>query len=405
MTSFDASLAAQFVKRFGKSPTHSAAAPGRVNLIGEHIDYAGLSVLPIAIQRRVTLAYCHRPDTSVSLANRDPQYADRTFTLDGSVDPYQAGDWGNYVRAAAQGLRDCYGSLQGIDAVVCSDLPAAAGLSSSSALVVVSALALLDRNGITIDRLELAELLAKAERYVGVHGGGMDQAICLSAQPDTASRIDFNPLRLRTISVPSDWCFIVASSLVRASKSSEARTAYNQRTRECDEALATVLRGLRMSPRIRNYQELLAQVSGEAIEAVADGELHGVLRKRFRHVVSEAVRVSRAEEAMREGDVAKFGVLMRQSHDSLRHDFDVSCPELDELVSIATAAGAAGARLTGAGFGGCIVALCHKDEGDGILRTLADRFYADRGLEGDLRDELFIARSSEGASVRQLRCI
>ena len=405
MTNSDASLAAQFVKRFGKSPTHSAAAPGRVNLIGEHIDYAGLSVLPIAIRRRVSLAYCHRPDTCVSLANNDPQYPDRTFTLDGSVDPYQAGDWGNYVKAAAQGLSDCYGSLRGIDAVVCSDLPVAAGLSSSSALVVASALALLERNGITIDRLELAELLAEAERYVGVHGGGMDQAICLGAQPNTASRIDFNPLRIRTISVPSDWCFIVASSLVRASKSSEARTAYNQRTRECDEALSTVLRGLRMSPRIQNYQELLAQVSGDEMQAIADRELKGVLRKRFRHVVSEAVRVLHAEEALREGNLAKFGLLMRRSHVSLRDDFDVSCPELDELVSTVTSAGAAGARLTGAGFGGCIVALCQKDEADGILRTLADGFYADRGLEGDLRDELFIARSSEGASVRKLRRI
>jgi len=385
--------------------THVVTAPGRVNLIGEHIDYAGLSVLPIALQRHVSLRYRARGDATVHIANNDRNFPPRTFTLQSTIDSYPAGDWGNYVKAAAQGLIAHYGPLKGYDALVQSNLLVAGGLSSSSALVVATALALLERNSIETDELELAKLLANAEHYVGVRGGGMDQAICLGAQPHAASRVDFNPLCLTPVSVPSDWRFIVASSLVQANKSKQVRAAYNQRAEECREALTAVTRALNVSHLVGNYQELLAQVSGEEIEAVADCELHGLLRKRFRHVVSEAVRVSRAEEAMREGDMAKFGVLMRQSHDSLRHDFDVSCPELDELVSIATAAGAAGARLTGAGFGGCIVALCHKDEADGILRTLADRFYADRGLEGDLRDELFIARSSEGASVRKLRRI
>ncbi len=379
--------------------THLVRAPGRVNLIGEHIDYAGLSVFPIALERHVAVCYRRRTDATIRIANTDPQFTPRTFTVSPTIDPYPAGDWGNYVKAAGQGLAQHYGSLNGFDAVVSSNIPVAAGLSSSAALVIASALAIAETNSLSIETLRLAELMAEAERYVGTRGGGMDQAICLGAKHDSASRIDFSPLRLTAVPVPRTWRFVVAFSLVRARKSGAARDAYNRRTRECRAALEAVTRSLEMAEGIDSYPALMTRVPVTDLLTAADTVLEGVLRRRFRHVVTEATRVDRAQVAMEEDDIEGFGRLMSQSHQSLRDDFEVSCPELDTLTEIAGAAGATGARLTGAGFGGCVVALCRPAQSDLVLEALAHRFYTARRFEGTLEHQLFVARPSEGASV------
>jgi galactokinase len=391
---------AAFARAFGGArPTHVARAPGRVNLIGEHVDYAGLPVLPMAIQREVAILFRAHPDATVRVANCAANFPLRSFELGSAMEPYFPGDWGNYVKAAAQGLTNRYGSLSGIDAAVCSSVPVAAGLSSSSALVIAAALAFLKASDIKPQVQELMDLMAPAERYVGTEGGGMDQAIALGGRRGSAFRIDFHPVRLVPVDVPGDWRFIVAHSLLPASKSGTARKAYNRRRAECHEALTAVAKRVRPGERLASYAELLTGSDTDRLLEEGRHVLAGTLLARFRHVVSEGARVSEAQAAMASGDLEKFGRLMNASHRSLRDDYDVSCRELDQLVDIALGAGATGARLTGAGFGGCIVALAAADRLDGVLRSLVDEFYADRAVPGDLSDHLFVAEPSDGASV------
>src|SRR2546429_6920705 len=208
--------------------SHVVRAPGRVNLIGEHIDYCGLPVLPMAIGRSVRMSFRPRANRETRLVNRDPRFAPSVFTVNDRIPAAPAGDWSNYARAAAQALAQRFPDLRGVDALVQSDLPIAAGLSSSSALVVAMALALLHANGVTVPALELMELLAQGERYVGTAGGGMDQSIILGAQAGCASRIDFRPLRLTPTVVPADWRVIVAWSLLPAPQPRGAGQAYNE---------------------------------------------------------------------------------------------------------------------------------------------------------------------------------
>ena len=379
-------------------PSRLVRAPGRVNLIGEHIDYCGLPVLPMALSRGVRIAFERRPDRGTRLVNADAHFAPSFFTIDASIPPAAAGDWSNYARAAAQALAQRFPDLRGVDALVQSDLPIAAGLSSSSALVVALALALLQSNGVTVAPLELMELLAQGERYVGTAGGGMDQAIILGARAGCASRIDFRPLRLTPTPVPADWQFVVAWSLVPAEKSGAARQAYNERTRQCDEARRLVAARLGRREDI-SYPALLAAAPVEELLLVAEATLSGVLARRFRHVVTEGTRVPQAEAAMAAGDLAAFGRLLDASHQSLRDDYEVSHPELDRLVELAREAGAVGARLTGAGFGGSIVALCRVARAPDVMAALRERFYAPRGAAADVGRHLFMAEPSAGAEV------
>ncbi len=389
-----------FRKSFGGvRPTHIARAPGRINLIGEHVDYAGLPVFPMAIQRDVAILFCAHQLAIARVINCGARFPERAFALHSPIEPYHPGDWGNYLKAAAQGLTERYGTLSGIDAAVCSSVPVAAGLSSSSALVIAAALAFLTTSDIPVQVSELMDLMARAEHYVGTKGGGMDQAITLGAQRGFAFRIDFHPVRLTAVEIPADWRFIVAHSLVSASKSGAAREAYNQRRAECHEALTMVAKRVRPGEPAGSYAELLECASTERLIAEGQHVLAGTLLARFHHVVSEGARVLEAVAAMSTGKVDTFGQLMNASHRSLRDDYNVSCHELDQLVEIARAGGAAGARLNGAGFGGCIVALATADRVDGVLRALADQFYASREVPGDLGDHLFVAEPSDGASV------
>ena len=206
-----------------------AVAPGRVNLIGEHTDYNGLPVLPIAIDRAIRIDFRVVGEATVRLDSPMARFAPFAFQLKRPIEAADQGDWSNYVRAAARGLLERGVELRrGIEGtVVTGDVPIAAGLASSSALVVASALALLKANGVveTISRIELAELMARAERFVGLRGGGMDQAACLHGIAGHALRIEFEPLRVTPVAVPRRWRWVVASSLVRAEKSAGARGA------------------------------------------------------------------------------------------------------------------------------------------------------------------------------------
>jgi galactokinase len=374
-----------------------------VNLIGEHIDYAGLPVFPMALQREVRMAFRPRDDGLVLAATTDPSHSPCRFGVGPRIEPYDDGDWGNYLKAAVQGMAFAYGLDRGFDALIDSTVPVAAGLSSSSALVIATALALAACGEREVDPIELAGLMAAAEQYVGTRGGGMDQAICAGARAGSAARVDFDPLRIEPVPVPGSWRFVVAHSLVQAHKSGGARQAYNRRRSETEEALARVVGELGLpAAEIRSYRDLLERIPGPAALATATDTLEGDLLRRFRHVVTEGARVTRAEIAMRSAALDGFGMLMNGSHWSLADDFEVSIPELDDLVRLAREGGAVGARLTGAGMGGCIVALCADANAESVMANLARRYYAPRH-RGDVAPELlFVAVPSAGASVERL---
>ena len=408
-------------------------APGRVNLIGEHTDYNGLPVLPIAIDRDVRVAFRVTDEAAVRLDSPSARFAPFEFRLDRPIEAADQGDWSNYVRAAARGLLEYGVRLErGVEGSVTGDVPIASGLSSSSALVVASALALLKANAVEVggggarplSRLELAALMARAERFVGLEGGGMDQAACLHGREGHALRIDFDPLRVTPVPVPEGWRWVVASSLVRAEKSGGAREAYNERARQCREALGIVARvaaseraaaeragsagsnGVTRraadgAPRAPTYRDLVAVDDLDGLLRHARRVLAPVLFRRFRHVVTEGHRVALAERAMRDGDMLRFGDLMVRSHESLRDDYEVSTGELDAIVTVALEAGAAGARLTGAGFGGCAVALCDDTTVAPVMEALAARFYEPRLGRPPTGDMMFAGKPSGGARVEE----
>jgi galactokinase len=398
----DGTLGDAYRAAFGMDPTHLCRAPGRVNLIGEHTDYNDLPVLPMALQREVRIALRPRADGRVRLHNLEPGFESVEIEVGAHIEPGATGSWGNYVRAPAQELARRFAIVRGFDGVIGSDLPIASGLSSSSALLNAVGLALAEINQVGIEPLALADLMADAERYTGTRGGGMDQAISLAARAGHAARIDFAPLRLRHVPVPPDWRFVVAHSGVRTEKTGAARNAYNRRRAECEEALervaAEVEHEMTRHNAERGYPGLLNGLGAAEALDVGTAVLDGTLFKRFRHVITEAGRVRDAQDALMMADATVFGTLMDASHGSLRADYNVSSAELDELVALAKEGGAAGARLTGAGFGGCIVALTTPSTVDEVIEALVTGYYERRGQTDALDDRLFMAVPSAGAT-------
>lgn len=301
-----------------------AWAPGRVNLIGEHIDYHGLPVLPMALRQRVEISFETRPDALIRASSGG--YGARQFEWHGVLEPVEAGDWENYLRAAALAVSRKWGVGRGIEASVTSNLPAAAGLSSSSALMVAFTLALLRANGWSAGFEELMEILPEGERFVGTRGGGMDHAAIMASREGHASLVSFQPMAVRHVPIPRDWIFLVADSGVRAEKSGAARERYNA---------------------VRH-----------SLAAAA-------------HIASESARVAAAVAAMEADDAFAFGRILLESHESLRDGLAVSHPELDRIVGCAMEAGALGARLTGAGFGGSVVALSKRAQAAAVRSALA----------------------------------
>jgi galactokinase len=327
----------------------SVSAPGRVNLIGEHIDYHGLPVLPMAIGRRIRIAFRARGDRRIRASSAG--YGKREFEWTARLECGPAGDWANYLKAAAQAAGERWMPARGIDARIESDLPPAAGLSSSSALLTGFTLALLRANGIRPTFEELMQVLPEAEHFVGTRGGGMDHAVVLAAKRGCALLVRFAPLSACPVPVPRDWAFLVAHSLETAEKSGVLRAEYNARRSAGTRALELAARG---------------------------APLEGDERRAFEHITGEAKRVEDAVAALRGGDAEAFGRLLDESHASLRDNLRVSTPALDALVETAHASGALGARLTGAGFGGCAVLLCRAAERDRIRAGLVEKFYSRR---------------------------
>ncbi len=355
--------------------------PGRVNLIGEHIDYHNLSVLPMALDRRIEIEWRALPEPCVEAVSGslDP----RSFRIDQPLEPYPAGDWGNYVKAAANAALWKWKLPRGASLRISADLPPAAGLSSSSALLTACTLALLQANGIAASFEELMEVLPEGEYFVGTRGGGMDHAAVLAARTGHALLIDFAPARATPIPIPAGWAFLVAHSLTHAEKSSAVREEYNERRW----AGTRGLQALGYS----TFREALAAESIAALRAKA-APLPVRDRECFLHVAEEAARVHHAVDAMRANDHLRFGQLLNDSHTSLRDQLRISTPSLDRLTQAARDSGALGARLTGAGFGGCAVVFCLQDQFPAVRAGIETRFY-----NGPAGNHILEARPSAGA--------
>lgn len=367
-------------------PPSVISVPGRVNLIGEHIDYHNLPVLPMAIQRHVRVAFRPRNDRRIRAVSR--QFGSREFEWNGPLQPDAAGDWVNYVKAAARAIDGKWKTSVGIDAAVAADLPPAAGLSSSSALLVAFTLALLAANRVKASFEELMEVLPEGEYFVGTRGGGMDHAAVLAPDPGCALLVHFAPVVAESIPIPRDWAFLVAHSMVEAEKSGEVRLKFNSRREAGTRALATV--------GFNSYGQAVSRHSFEELKHLAAEKLDGDELRCFLHVTGESCRVGAAVEAIMEDNIEAFGALLDASHESLRYLLGVSCPELDELVEAARESGAFGARLTGAGFGGCAVIACHSTNRERVAQGLVERFYSKRA-DFDSARHLIFAEPSAGA--------
>lgn len=373
----------QFQTRFGEFPAFIVRAPGRVNLLGEHTDYNEGFVLPVAVDRAAWVAASPRLDPVAHIAALDIG-EEVTFPL--NPVPPREGNWADYPRGVAWALGERGFSLSGLNAVLTSDVPIGAGLSSSAAVEVAFAWTWRTLSNLPLDRTELALLCQRAENeYVGVRCGIMDQMASVWGREGHAILLDCRTLEVEHVPIPPGVSIVVADTLVRREL---AASEYNRRRRECEEAvriLAQYLPGIRA----------LRDVTPEDLDRFGH-HLPPVLLKRARHVVHSNARVLAAVQAFRAGDLVAVGAAMRRSHISLRDDYEVSSPELDTLAEAAwEVPGCYGARLTGAGFGGCIVALADAGAVDELERHLKRVYEARFGRT----PTVLVCQPSQGAQA------
>jgi galactokinase len=374
MTAADERARRIFAETFGTAPSVVASAPGRINLIGEHTDYNEGWVLPAAIERRAFVAASPRPSSLVSVRAADLdehvtfRLTELATGLDASGSPLPG--WACYPAGVAHSLEAAGLPLVGLDAVLASDVPIGAGLSSSAAVEVAFALAWQALSGFTADSMTLARWCQRGENeYVGVQCGLMDPFIALHARPGHAILFDTRTLAWEAVPLPPDVALVVADSGVRHALGS---SAYNERRRECAEAarrLAELLPGV----------TALRDVTPEQLDGVGT-KLPPILHRRARHVVDECRRVHLAVERMRAGDRSGLGIILREGHASLRDLFEVSQPDVDLLVDLADhAAGCFGSRLIGGGFGGSTISLVSPTGAESFATELAQSYHSATG--------------------------
>ena len=449
----------KFESFFERKPTGEAFAPGRINLIGDHLDYNNCPVLPFAVDLRISAVFAPREDNRICILDSLARRGQRSFDAEAYIAPYETSDWGNYPKAAVQGIvADQIGGgrrFKGFDAVIESNLPSAGGLSSSSAFVVLTGMIFCVVNGFEYTPLEFSSLMAAAERYVGTQGGGMDQTACINGKNGKVLKIDFNPLHCRSFSVPDGVSFVIADSLIKAQKTEAAMALYN--SKPIESRMATAILNRRLPAVLKtacppfSLGDLTAEKLG-ATENEIDRAVFSVLKeggytyeeaaaaagmsvdeltrscclmsdktplpeppngfelfKRVRHVLTERRRVERCAQALETGDVETVGRLMFESHASGRDDGGFSCPESDSLTEIARAAGALGSRQTGGGFGGFNVSLVRSGETEAFKEKLMKDYYETylSRMHPEISAEakssaVFTVVPSDGARIRPL---
>jgi galactokinase len=370
-----------FWGRYGTSP-RVFSAPGRVNLIGEHTDYNDGFVLPMAIDKGTSVAIAARPDRTLRVWSLNLNESIELDLNERGLNRH--GSWMDYVEGTAAAISDLGISLTGADITLKSDVSIGGGLSSSAALEIALASALVAVSGCSLDKLSLALAGQKAEHiHVGINCGIMDQFTSTFALKDHAILLDCRSLKSRNIPIRLDRCqFVICDSGVRHTLAS---SEYNRRRCDCElgvRLLSAVLPGIR-SLRDVNLHDF------ELHQSVLSPEI----KRRCRHVISENSRTLKAAEALAAGNESELGRLMLASHESLKRDYQVSCRELDLLVDIALAQpGVLGARMTGGGFGGCTVNLVDRCRVESFRENVANQYQG----SVQIKPEIFAAESSNG---------
>ncbi len=381
-------LTERFTAAFGAPPQLIVRSPGRVNLIGEHTDYNDGWVFPAALDMGTVIAARRREDGQLRTVAARLGEEDAAPLTD--LRPREEPGWTRYIRGVAALLLADGQPLSGADLLIDGDLPLGSGLSSSASLELGVATALLGLAGVAIERTALARLGQRVENeIVGLQSGIMDQLAVAGGVAGHALLIDCRSYAVRPVALPASVRVLVLDS---AAPRTLAGSAYNQRRAECESAVGK-LQAAR--PEIRALRDVDA-----ALLAAEGWRLDPVELRRARHVVSENQRVLDSVAALEAGDVARFGALMVASHRSLRDDYAVSGPELDALVAIALdTPGVLGARLTGAGFGGCAVALAAAADAEAAAAAITARYRAATGRDG----RVYVSAAADGVAIWENR--
>ncbi len=358
-------------------------APGRVNLIGEHTDYNDGFVMPAAIQFDVWVAVAGHAGRTISVRSSNfPDVVEINLDAD---EPKKKNHWSDYVTGVALGLERAGHRLRGADLLIRGDVPIGSGLSSSAAIEVASAMALLAASDKSTDFVSLAKLCQRAENdFVGARVGIMDQFVSCCGRAGHALMLDCRSLEYRLLPLPAGVSLVICNTMV---KHSLASGEYNVRRAECEQGVRLLSRFL---PDVRSLRD----VNPSDLERYA-GELPEIIYRRCRHVVGENARVQEAAAALDGGDLELFGRLMGESHRSLRDDYEVSCDELNLMVDLASKVkGVYGCRMTGGGFGGCTINLVRDSAVPAFRSEVADSYQKITGLA----PQIFVSAAADGAS-------
>jgi len=376
-------LAEDFARRFGGRPT-IYQAPGRVNLIGEHTDYNDGFVMPAAIAMYTRVAVAPRLDGK--LVVRSENFSEEAeFWLD-QLPARGSGHWSDYVAGVAKVLAESGLRCTGANLLICGDVPLGAGLSSSASLEVAIGYALMDLAGQKPDRTRLAQLCQRAENeFVGARCGIMDQFVASHGKRDHALLLDCRSLEYRLLPLREDVRLVICNTMVRHAV---AGGEYNQRRAECEAGVKGLSKQFPVVRALRDATlEQLAQLNSELPDKIF---------RRCRHVITENTRVTAAAAALTRNDIAAFGDLMRESHRSMRDDFEISCAELDLMVQLAEQAkGVYGARMTGGGFGGCTINLVHAGCVDAFQESVSEGYERAIGR----KPEIYICSPADGVGL------
>lgn len=374
-------LSQQFQSHFNAKPQIIVRAPGRVNLIGEHTDYNDGFVLPMAIDREVRLALRPRSDKTIRIFSLDLE-TESAFELSSLT---RSGGWIEYPKGIANELMMAGYELKGFDAVMTGNVPRGAGLSSSAAVELAIARAFSAVSGFVWDAPLMARLAQKAENeWVGVNCGIMDQMASAACKEGYALFLDCRSLEIQHAPLPKGVSVVILDTSTRRGL---VDSAYNERRSQCEEAAHWF--GVKA----------LRDASVEDIgKWKVESGLSEIAFKRARHIVTENKRVLEAVEAMRDGNIKRLGELFNASHDSLRDDFEVTNDALNIMVECARAQSSCyGARMTGAGFGGCAVALVEEEEAEAFTQAVSAAYRQRSGLEASI----YVCKASGGASILQ----
>jgi galactokinase len=374
-------LAEKFSQRY-KTVPRLFRAPGRVNLIGEHTDYNDGFVFPAAIDFYTQVAAGARSDRKLMVYSENYKEAVEIDLQNSAQKPKK--NWSDYVCGVAVMLLAAGHKISGANLLIESNVPLGAGLSSSAALEVAVASALLGISALSIDRLQLALLCQRAENeFVGARCGIMDQFISSHAKPDTALLLDCRSLEYQVFPLASGFTLVACNTMV---KHDLASGAYNERRAECEEGVRRLSKFL---PNLR----ALRDVTPQELDRYGN-ELPDTILKRCRHIVTENERVTQAAICLRNNDPSGFGHLMAESHRSLRDDYEVSCAELDLMVEIAgRAKGVVGSRMTGGGFGGCTINLVRLENVTQFQDMVSSEYQRKTGWH----PEIYVSRPAGGA--------